>query len=114
MRIAIVGSREYPDLRHVKKYVSELPDGTVVISGGAVGVDRTAVYFARQRGFETVVHLPDWNTHGRSAGIIRNQKIVDDCDELVAFWDGVSNGTADSIKRARKAGKPTTVHGLDV
>lgn len=30
-------------------------------------------------------------------------------DEIVAFWDGVSKGTMDTIRRAQLAGKPYTV-----
>jgi hypothetical protein len=39
----------------------------------------------------------------------RNQKIVDDCDLLVAFTERESGGTWDTIKRARKAGKPVKI-----
>lgn len=39
MRVAIVGSREWPDPSKVRervlRYVGGLPDGTVVVSGGA-------------------------------------------------------------------------------
>jgi len=105
MRVAIVGSRGYSDLNAVIEYVNTLPAGTVVISGGARGVDLTAENAARSRGLEVVVHYADWDTLGRSAGHIRNQKIVDDCDKLVAFWDGVSPGTKGTISLASKAGK---------
>jgi hypothetical protein len=30
----------------------------------------------------------------------RNQRLVDACDVLVAFWDGTSNGTRQTIDRA--------------
>jgi hypothetical protein len=30
----------------------------------------------------------------------RNQKLVDSCDVLVAFWDGASKGTRATIERA--------------
>lgn len=40
----------------------------------------------------------------------RNGWIVDACDHLVAFWDGRSAGTFDSIRRAWKAGKLAAVY----
>jgi len=52
-----------------------------------------------------VVHLADWEAFGKAAGQIRNQKVVDDCEKLVAFWDGVSPGTKGAISMASKAGK---------
>jgi predicted Rossmann fold nucleotide-binding protein DprA/Smf involved in DNA uptake len=41
-RVAIIGSRDYPDLERVRAYVRRLPTGTVFISGGARGVDSAA------------------------------------------------------------------------
>lgn len=89
----------------VIEYVASLPTGTVVITGGARGVDITAETAAKKRGLEVMVHLADWETFGKAAGHIRNQKVVDDCDKLVAFWDGSSPGTKGTISLASKAGK---------
>ena len=104
MRVAIVGSRMYTPLSKVVDYVNNLPEDTIVVSGGAIGVDSTAALAAKRRGLVVTVHLPDWTQYGRSAGFKRNQLIVDDCDMLAAFWDGTSKGTANSIDLARKRG----------
>ena len=40
---------------------------------------------------------------------MRNPDIVAAADRVVAFWDGTSRGTADSIEIARKTGKPVAV-----
>ena len=42
---------------------------------------------------------------------IRNQQIVDSADRVVAFWDGKSRGTADTLRRAHAAGKPILIIG---
>ena len=105
MRVAIVGSREYLDLASVKNYVASLPPDTVVITGGARGVDTIAEQTARTCGLDVVVHPANWTLHGKAAGQIRNQIVVDDCDRLVAFWDGTSPGTKGAISLASKAGK---------
>jgi hypothetical protein len=105
MRVAIVGSRGYLDLDSVKSYVASLPPDAVVITGGAKGVDTVAETAARERGLQVVVHLADWALYGKSAGQIRNQVVVDDCDRLVAFWDGTSPGTKGAISLASKANK---------
>lgn len=109
VKVAIVGSRKWTDEKRIVKYIKDLPKDSVIVSGGAQGVDQTAIYWAKFFALETKVYLPDWNKHGKSAGMIRNSLIVEDCDRLVAFWNGKSKGTKDSIDKARKAGKPVEV-----
>jgi hypothetical protein len=109
-RIAIVGSRDYPHLADVAAYVNTLPMNTVIVSGGAKGVDLAAENAAKARRMKTVIFLPDWDTHGKAAGFIRNQDIVAACDRLVAFSHNGSRGTANSIRLARQAGKQVTVY----
>jgi pimeloyl-ACP methyl ester carboxylesterase len=105
MRVAIVGSREYPNLADVRQFVWEQERDTVIVSGGASGVDSVAVAEARRLGMPYEVYLPDWQKHGRSAGAIRNRQIVEAADEVAAFWDGTSRGTAITIEMAKAAGK---------
>lgn len=108
MKVAIVGSRDYDDLAEVEDFVKSLPKDTVVISGGARGVDSAAEGHARDCGYTVEVFPADWSKHGNSAGAIRNQEIVNACDLLVAFWDGDSAGTRISMDMARRVGKLRT------
>lgn len=107
--VAIVGSRNYPNLEAVSDFVSALPEGTVIISGGAYGVDSIAAAAARRAGLEVAEFLPDWNKHGKCAGFVRNCKMVNAADVIVASWDGKSRGTTQSIELGRKANKPVFV-----
>jgi hypothetical protein len=111
MRVAIVGSRDYPGLPdEVVQYVyKRLEEDDIVISGGARGVDTSAANAANARGLKVVVHPAKWDEFGKSAGYKRNVTIVEDCDRLVAFWDGTSKGTKHSIDLAHKLGKPVEV-----
>ncbi len=109
MKIAIVGSRTYPDLNKVVEYVKALPEGTTIVSGGALGPDLVAEKAAKRRGLPTLIFLADWKAEPKEAGAIRNQTIVDHADEVVAFWDGISKGTAITIRKAKAAGKPVTI-----
>jgi len=111
MKIAIVGSRDWPEPNRIFEYVRGWR-GHEIVSGGARGVDGLAVRAAKFFGIQTKVFPADWKTHGKRAGFLRNQEIVDYCDELVAFWDGESPGTADSIAKAKAAGKPVAVYNL--
>jgi predicted Rossmann fold nucleotide-binding protein DprA/Smf involved in DNA uptake len=108
--VAIVGSRAFSDLESVRRFVQTLPVGTVIVSGGARGVDRCAATAARDHGLRVVEYLAQWDRWGRRAGFIRNQQIVQRCDRLVAFWDGSSSGTRHSIELARQLGRPVIVH----
>ena len=109
MRIAIVGSRDFPRLEEVRQFVYEQERTTVIISGGARGVDSIAVEEARKLHMPYEVYPADWNRYGRSAGFRRNQTIVDAADEVVAFWDGESRGTKHTIDLARAAKKPVRI-----
>ena len=111
-RVAVVGSRDYPDLDAVRAFVHSLPQGTVVVSGGARGVDRTAADEARLCGLAVDIHMPDWGRDGRRAGLLRNASIVAACDRLVAFWAGASTGTAHTLSLARRAGRPCEVRTI--
>jgi predicted Rossmann fold nucleotide-binding protein DprA/Smf involved in DNA uptake len=110
IRVAIVGSRDYPDLDAVKCFVEKLPPDSVVISGGARGVDRIAETYARQRGLKVIVFPADWDRHGKRAGVIRNFDIVNASDIIVAFWDGKSKGTQHTINIAKQQGKQVVIY----
>jgi hypothetical protein len=100
-----VASRNREVIRKIEILIMDLPKDTVVISGGAGGVDTWAAKLARRHGLAVVVHRAEWNTYGKRAGMLRNATIVEDATEVWAFWDGKSKGTANTIERARIAGK---------
>lgn len=116
MRIAIVGSREcgshHRRLTEVLAVLRAHGPDVEVISGGAPGMDTIGARAARGLGLKLTEYPADWKTFGKRAGFLRNQTIVDNCDELHAWWDGKSRGTAHTIGLARKAGKPVTIHDL--
>jgi hypothetical protein len=112
MRIGIVGSRRRTDRGTVVAYIAELAPKTVVVTGGAIGPDRWAEQAARSRGLDVVVHesdLRDASTRWQATKryYARNQTIVDDSDRIIAFAaPDRAGGTEDTIRRAKRAGKP--------
>jgi len=113
MRVAIVGSRSGVDLDQVQAFVRRLADEhphTIVVSGGAPGVDRAAEGDARDFGLSCEVIPANWSTGNRLAGKERNWELVDSVDEVVAFWDGWSNGTAHAVTAATHLGKRVWVY----
>uniref|UniRef100_A0A6M3KDA8 YspA cpYpsA-related SLOG domain-containing protein n=1 Tax=viral metagenome TaxID=1070528 RepID=A0A6M3KDA8_9ZZZZ len=111
MKIAIVGSRTFNNYEWLSEILLQF-DLTLVyeiVSGGAKGADTLGKKFAEHYSITHRVFSPEWDKYGKSAGFIRNQTIVDNCDIVIAFWDGESRGTADTIEKAKKAKKPTFI-----
>jgi len=114
MKVAIVGSRTFPQLQLVEWFVRDLPAGVTVVSGGAKGVDTAAQEYAERRGLKTLILLPNLDGCVNRSDYTeryykRNQEIVDNSDLVVAFTEKESGGTWDTIKRARRAGKPIKI-----
>jgi predicted Rossmann fold nucleotide-binding protein DprA/Smf involved in DNA uptake len=107
--IAVVGSRSYRNLAAVRAFVDMLSTDTVLVSGGARGVDKTAERHAASRGMRVVSIPPDFKVHGRRAPLVRNEQIVERADWVVAFWDGKSAGTLHTMSIARRMKKPLIV-----
>lgn len=136
MKVAIVGSRppggllpgQHPTPEYieawkayhrlidmVRAYVATLEPGTIVVSGGAKGVDQEAARAAKARGLNIQIHYPNWE-QGRGAGFARNRAIVHAADVVTAFWDGSSRGTRHTIGVAHEMSKPIIVvtrEGID-
>lgn len=100
MRVAIVGSRDYPDLAAVRRFVRELPKGAIVVSGGARGVDRTAAGAAKRRGLRRKIFKPNRAEYGDRAYYVRNKQIARYADVVCTFWDGRSRGTPQTSRAA--------------
>ena len=110
MRVGIVGSRHFSEPDRVTEYVNGLPARASIITGSASGVDAAATKAARARGLGVQVmpaSFDEMSDASRSAA--RNQRLVDACDVLVAFWDGTSKGTRTTVERALDSGKEVHV-----
>lgn len=106
--VAIVGSREWPkdQLHRVRQLVEQLSPTATVISGGADGVDVAGEDFACQAGHPVVTFDPAGVTKDVwvKAAFARNGFLALCADVVIAFWDGASSGTKDTIRKAMKTG----------
>jgi predicted Rossmann fold nucleotide-binding protein DprA/Smf involved in DNA uptake len=100
-RVGIVGSRNYPELDRVGKLIQLLHPDAYVISGGARGVDREARLKAQTYRRDVIEVTAQGERYVRTL-FERNTVIVLASDVIVAFWNGESNGTADTIRKAMK------------
>lgn len=124
MKLAIIGSRTFKDFELLAREADKL-NPSEIISGGAQGADTLAFGYARSRGLPIKVIIPKWsdinhsgarikvNKFGKKydalAGMRRNTEIIAAADRVLAFHDGTSAGTWDSIQKAAAAGKPCLV-----
>lgn len=103
--LLISGGRDFDDVDFMVEkleIIREYHNVTKVISGGAKGVDTIGEMWAEELGLELSVYEPDWDKHGKAAGVIRNQEMLDDGkpDGVICFPGG--KGTADMARRATK------------
>ena len=106
--LAIVGGRNFDDYRMLERTIDDLRkrcNVTLIVSGGARGADSLARRYAVEKGVKPLEFIPKWEKYGKAAGFKRNGKIVRASNRVVAFWDGRSNGTRDTITKARAEGK---------
>lgn len=95
VKIAIVGSRNYPELKDVEDYLDNLKSllpCMKIITGGARGVDKVAEKWALGCGIQCQIIRPI-NPNDKLSYLFRNVEIITKADQVVAFWDGKSRGT---------------------
>lgn len=108
MKVAVIGGREFNDYDRLKRILDLYPI-TVIVSGGAKGADSLGEKYANEKNLKKEIYHPDWDLFGKSAGFLRNTTIIENCDMVVAFWDGASKGTKDSLDKAQKLKKTTLI-----
>ncbi len=116
-RVLVCGSRNWRDPDAIEERINRLPQGTIVIHGGAPGADQMAGSAAGSRGLHSAVVRPLWRVGDRGAlvngraGFERNAAMLDLEPELViAFQRGHSAGTQDTIEEAERRGIPVERH----
>lgn len=106
MKVLVCGGRDFTNvgvldatLDYIHKTMGPI---SAVIHGKAKGADMLAGQWARSRGIDEQPFAADWVKHGRAAGPIRNQQMLNEGkpDFVVAFPGG--KGTADMVSRAKR------------
>lgn len=106
-RTLVCGGRDYRCRATVfavlDRLASDSPWPLVIIHGAARGADTLAAQWAKARGCEAVAFPADWERHGKAAGYLRNQQMLEEGkpDMVVAFAGG--RGTAHMVRMARAA-----------
>ena len=117
MRILVCGGRYYRDPQTLNETLDAIhaeQPMTELIHGAARGADSLAASWAARRGIPARAFPADWTRHGRAAGFIRNESMLDigKPDLVVAFPGGT--GTEHMIRFAEASQVPvrriTAVH----
>lgn len=110
-RYVVCGSRDWPldGLWLVTAMMIEIiPEGSIVITGGAEGVDEHAHREAVRLDYRTLVMPAEWRRNGqynRRAGLERNLRMLDeDPVAVLAFQYRRSRGTGHTIREASRRG----------
>jgi len=104
-RIAIIGSRKRNtkhDFMKVVRTLSKIYEkGDQLVSGGCpTGGDNFAEVIAKEKGIPITIYYPNWKEDGTAAGFIRNTKIANNSDILIAcVAEDRRGGTEDTIKK---------------
>ena len=131
MKVALIGSREYENIRKIKDTLFQLKqkfgDKLIIISGGAkYGADKYARKFALEFGIKYREFNPAHTIKNLYSAMSetyyekpyhvsqfhhRNMLIARDCDVMIAFIpeQGSSSGSMSAIKQAKKLNKPVTL-----
>ena len=112
-KIGIIGTRKRDSDNDFslceKEFIKIFEEGDELVSGGcSSGGDLFCEQLAKKYQVPIKIYYANWNKFGKSAGFIRNSKIAEDSDIIIALLpnDGShSNGTEDTIKKAEKMGK---------
>jgi cysteine synthase len=115
MRVLVCGGRNYPDRLAVWRELDRLTEAdddhplgkvalTIIHGACRSGADLWADEWAVVNWARFEEYPADWKAHGKAAGPIRNQRMLDEGkpDLVLAFPGG--RGTQDMITRALRAG----------
>ena len=123
-KLIIAGSREFDDWNRFLDLMDALPEvwkelfnnPLIIVSGCARGVDKLGERLAEELKLECEkypVTPEEWRRLGPAAGHLRNKKMAEAGDCLIAIWDGESKGTRNMIENMVNAAKPFWVIRID-
>lgn len=119
--LLVTGSRDWPSKTLVGCVLDEFlvnvrrTGPITLINGGAAGVDTFTSDYWRAHDLGNVITVyPDWNLHGKRAGILRNIDMLNmDPDFVLAFIYNTSSGATFTYNESLKRGLTTWAIRID-
>ena len=118
-RVVVAGCRDYENYEEAREYIDyclsnvSRENDIIIVSGGAKGADALGERYANEKGYKIERYPADWDTYGLRAGPIRNEKMAQNCDFVICFWDGKSRGTKSMIGFAKQYNRPCRIKKID-
>lgn len=121
MRLLVFGSRTWTDAETIRKHLAAIRPDEVIHGGNGgwnerrrrfEGADYLAGREAEALGIPVRTFHAAWQTHGRAAGPMRNQRMLTEGlpDRALGFrMPGESRGTDDMAARVRRAAIPLEI-----
>jgi len=113
MRLIIAGSRDisweeaYAKIVELRIEDHEILFATEIVSGCCpTGADHAGEIYGEFYSIPVTLFKPDWETHGRAAGPIRNKQMAEYGDALLLIWDGESRGSRNMKYNMKELNKP--------
>ncbi|MCI2230298.1 DUF2493 domain-containing protein [Polaribacter sp. MSW13] len=108
MKLIIAGSRNFTNYQKLKtvcnQFLQNQTDIEIVSGAHYKGADKLGEQYAKEKEYPVTKFPANWNRYGKAAGPKRNLQMVNYADALIAFWDGKSRGTLNTIKLAKQKG----------
>ena len=106
-KIIVAGPRNYFNIpvinNNLNILLKQYGQNIEIVTGGAQGVDNIAEFYARANNIKLITFLPQYHIfNNKSAPIIRNSKMAQYANILIAFSNGKSKGTAHMVRFAQK------------
>ena len=106
----IAGSRDFCDLKLLRNTLANVPwNISTIVDGGAKGADLLGFVFAKEFGIPVETYEADWETHGKSAGYIRNKEMEKQAEKAIVFVKNKSKGSVDMIAQMKAVNKEVLV-----
>ncbi len=114
MKLAVIGNKEFNDFSKLEKILKKYESIECIISGGAAGTDSLAAFYAQKYQIKLLEYPPDYQKDGINAKHLRDKRIVDNADRIIAFWNRKCEGTRYTLNYATKQGKPIEIIMIEI
>jgi hypothetical protein len=112
MKLAIIGSRSFDDYEYFQSIIKqefEAKPIELIISGETEGTGKLGERYAVENNIPKRTIYSEWAKYGKNASIMQSIDIVKTSDIILAFWDGQSSETKQSIDQAIRFEKDVIV-----
>lgn len=114
-RILVSGGRDFDEKEVIFSWLDKafsFGGVEVIIEGGCpTGADKIAREWAYRNSVPCYTYHANWNLHEKKAGPVRNGYMLSHSKPTHVLGFAGNKGTADMIKKARKAGVETHTYG---